>query len=560
MILSQIKLVEQECGYNNLMIEIRTADDLNNVRNDLSGEYIQMTDINLLEYDNWNPIGSYESPFTGSYDGRGYRITNLAISRSEENNIGLFSFFSEARILNVNISGNIVGGDTIGSLVAGSTNGTVIDRCCADINIAGSGDSIGGLVGANVNSIIRKSYTIGNIYTSAGSNCGGIVGVNAGTGAVDNCYSITNIFGDNCVGGAIGGSYSGSEVTNIYFAGNVDGNTNIGGLLGVLYGTLFSSYYDTETSGQSDNDGRGIPKTTSEMKQQSTFLDWNFINTWNINLEVNDGYPYLLPNITVYKDFDSRQLIYADPPIITFTSQEFDVVIFEEEWITASTTNGFLEILNYENVGCLPIITLTIGATYNNNPKLRFYNGSIYKDISLGTSIGVNDSPIVINSIQKYAKKNSVYFLANNFPRVGFNEYFSIEFRNAEARVEVPINVYYKYYDDTMQLLMFRGNVTLQNKFNQIDLSKKYYNSLYRDKYTISKEVNIDLNRNIIDDNINQIVNSNSTYRIELIGINEDDSSQKIYKLGNVTLNNLNVNIPESDLVTDKITGTGVLL
>ena len=34
-------------------------------------------------------------------------------------------------------------------------------------------------------------------------------------------------------------------------------------------------------------------KTTTQMKIQSTFIDWNFVNIWKIAADMNDGYPYL---------------------------------------------------------------------------------------------------------------------------------------------------------------------------------------------------------------------------------------------------------------------------
>ena len=40
-----------------MAIEVWTAEDLDNVRNNLSGEYIQMADIDLSGYTNWVPIG-----------------------------------------------------------------------------------------------------------------------------------------------------------------------------------------------------------------------------------------------------------------------------------------------------------------------------------------------------------------------------------------------------------------------------------------------------------------------------------------------------------------------
>jgi hypothetical protein len=72
---------------------------------------------------------------------------------------------------------------------------------------------------------------------------------------------------------------------------------NVGGLIGTNASTfiLTSSYYDTTTSGKSDNDGRGVPKTTSQMKMQSTFQpgtnNWDFNNIWGIQDTVS--YPYL---------------------------------------------------------------------------------------------------------------------------------------------------------------------------------------------------------------------------------------------------------------------------
>jgi len=156
--------------------------------------------------------------------------------------------------------------------------------------------------------------------------------------------------------------------------------------------------------------------------------------------------------------------------------------------------------------------------------------------------------------------KNLVYFLPTKFPGINLNEFFGVEFINDNVREAIPISVYYKKFNSEFQKLRFRGNITLQEVYNQIDMSKKYYNSPYRCKYNILDEASIEFNRNIVDDEIDQIISSDKTYRVEMIGLNYDDGSQKIYKLGNVIFNNLNMNIPDGDLVTDKITGTGVWL
>jgi hypothetical protein len=42
------------------------------------------------------------------------------------------------------------------------------------------------------------------------------------------------------------------------------------------------SYYDKETSGRTDT-GRGIPRTTSQMKTQSTYVAWDFTYIWSMD-------------------------------------------------------------------------------------------------------------------------------------------------------------------------------------------------------------------------------------------------------------------------------------
>lgn len=75
-----------------MAIEIETAEDLYNIRNDLTADYIQVADIDLSGYSNWDAIspverdGSfvrYDLAFTGTYDGQGHKITNLTQTSDE---------------------------------------------------------------------------------------------------------------------------------------------------------------------------------------------------------------------------------------------------------------------------------------------------------------------------------------------------------------------------------------------------------------------------------------------------------------------------------------------
>ena len=59
-------------------IPIYTAQDLDNIRNNLSGSFKLMNDIDLSTFNGgeWVPIGYLLNPFTGIFDGQGYLIYN----------------------------------------------------------------------------------------------------------------------------------------------------------------------------------------------------------------------------------------------------------------------------------------------------------------------------------------------------------------------------------------------------------------------------------------------------------------------------------------------------
>lgn len=89
----------------------------------------------------------------------------------------------------------------------------------------------------------------------------------------------------------VGHQQSSSTVTNSYATGTVNGSGNqVGGLVGYQYSSsTINSYYDKETTGQTSSAG-GTGKTTAEMKNKDTYVDWNFDTIWEIE---SDQYPTL---------------------------------------------------------------------------------------------------------------------------------------------------------------------------------------------------------------------------------------------------------------------------
>jgi len=134
-----------------------------------------------------------------------------------------------------------------------------------------------------------QGYGVTDLFIDrSGENYAGLFGYVSAGGTVTNCYATGAVTGDY-VGGLVGVNYG--TVTNCYATGAVTGDYVGGGLVGYNDGTVTASYYDTTTTGQADNTGKGAPRTTAAMYQQATFTGWDFGVVWTI-IEDTD-YPRL---------------------------------------------------------------------------------------------------------------------------------------------------------------------------------------------------------------------------------------------------------------------------
>lgn len=284
--------------------QVWTAADLNGVRDHLSAHFIQMADIDLSEYESWWPIDN-PVEFSGVYDGNHASIKNLRIETLGTVSIGLFyCVASGATIKNLNVTDADITISGDGGVIASINNGSIVGCSSSGLIKARSG-GIGGLVASNSGLIDRCFSSVSIIpldSSSVNSGVGGLVGHATPTSRILNSYSkAEEIIGYFYVGGCVGSTtrYDSSDaspnITNCYSASPITGNWRVGGILGHdMSGEnrVFSCYYDSVTSGQSDTD-KGTPKTTAEMKQQSTYEGWDFDTVWAIDPAINDGYPYL---------------------------------------------------------------------------------------------------------------------------------------------------------------------------------------------------------------------------------------------------------------------------
>ena len=198
----------------------------------------------------WQPIGNSSSmPFSATFDGNGYTISNLMINRTNTRYVGLFGYTrSRAKIANLGLLDvDISGRSFVGSLV-GNNNGTIISSHAMG-TVLGRFD-IGGLVGVNQGGTITNSYAMGAV--SGRLDIGGLVGRND-DGSITHSYAIVEVKGSsNRVGGLAGRNDDGS-IMNSYATGSVDGEEDIGGLVGSNdNGIIMNSYATSDISGLSN--------------------------------------------------------------------------------------------------------------------------------------------------------------------------------------------------------------------------------------------------------------------------------------------------------------------
>lgn len=357
-------------------IPIANVNDLQNISNNLSGNYCLSNDIDASATVNWNsgagflPIGSNGTPFNGILDGYGHSVNNLYINNPSadiNNPAGLFvrlgpnSIVSNIGLRNVTVInyygiGSLAGfnngliknvfatgtarstgapGGGVGLLVA-HNSGQII-RSYASGVVGGENDALGGIVGYNSGSISESFANVSIDHNSGGwgtPGCfGGLTGHNL-SGTILRSYAMgpvnsgpTSALTLPYAGGLAGCNHG--EILESYSVGHVSGvgKSILGGLVGGsagdshwTEGTASNSYWDTTTSNQTVSAG-GIPATTAQLKAA---LPSGFDpGIWGIDPGIT--YPYLLwqkagkpDSTTIVVGSSLNPSIFAQP--VTFTA------------------------------------------------------------------------------------------------------------------------------------------------------------------------------------------------------------------------------------------------
>ena len=203
-------------------------------------------DIDLAN-EEWTPIGTSGTPFKGTFNGNGHKITGLNITSG--NYIGLFGYVGEGAVIqNVNLVGtNVSGGERVGALIGRIVGDATVSNCTVDStsHVTGSDSNTGGLIGEAYGSITVKlekltNYANVNNTAAAHSRAAGIIAqVTRGANVtIANCVNNGAITTNNgYAGGIVAAKQGGSKVSfeNCSNAGTLTGNYT-GSLIAWLVG------------------------------------------------------------------------------------------------------------------------------------------------------------------------------------------------------------------------------------------------------------------------------------------------------------------------------------
>jgi hypothetical protein len=239
----------------------------------LAGDYVLGNDITLT-----GPFTSIME-FTGTFDGQMHTISGLTKTVVGTRASGIF--------------GRTVAGSEIRNV--GMTN----------VSLTSDGESPN-YVAALINDskgTVEKCWLEGGTITvtgaTGGNNSGSLIGLNRATGIVRDCYvrDVTiSINGLDGIGGFANSNGSGL-IENCYVDVTADLTprtfTTASGFAHDLGGLgVTSCYYNMDTTTATDpaipatynpwDDGSGMGRTTAQMLMQSTYVGWDFVNTWTM--------------------------------------------------------------------------------------------------------------------------------------------------------------------------------------------------------------------------------------------------------------------------------------
>ena len=206
---------------------IATPGALNLVRYELAAHYRLIDDIDLRGY-SWEPIGTPNAKFTGTFDGYGHFIQNLTIEKPASDGVGLFGYMDSTKISDLSlINANVTGKSTVGGIAGEINSGLIVNCSLESCEITGV-DNIGGIVGGGSGSL-SGAHIAHSIICGTGSYVGAVSGRASLWDGINNSVVFDcRITGKDYVGG-VAGRASPIKLCSVVNS-EISGNSYVGGI------------------------------------------------------------------------------------------------------------------------------------------------------------------------------------------------------------------------------------------------------------------------------------------------------------------------------------------
>jgi len=225
-----------------------------------TSDYIQTANINAFlvrSWDGgngWTPIGTSANKFTGTYDANGFAISDLYISRSTTDNVGLFGYIEDATISDLILRRpHVSARDYVGSLVGyadhSAQNNVIQNIQATEVNVTSTtstSSAAGGLVGYATYTDLTDIVVSGEVrgFQRVGGIIGRLVNTSSLRDSVANVSVSSASTNSRFFGGAAGVIETGAPVVervlalgSVSLAGASGDTADVGGLAGLVGGS-----------------------------------------------------------------------------------------------------------------------------------------------------------------------------------------------------------------------------------------------------------------------------------------------------------------------------------
>jgi hypothetical protein len=155
----------------------------------------------IVKSRDFQPIGTQENKYGGTFDGNGHTIRNLRIDKQSERYVGLFGVVDEGAIIRnfvLDETCKIQGGAYVGLIGGSICKGNIFMSCLGNEGtVTAAGQNAGGIIGCNMNS--SATFEFENCYVTGtvtgGNESAALTGWLGNNATVINCWSLANVTG-----------------------------------------------------------------------------------------------------------------------------------------------------------------------------------------------------------------------------------------------------------------------------------------------------------------------------------------------------------------------------